>query len=69
MYKQLDSRIKALKEKDSDYTLACQEFEEENNQPFILVIVTPLMKRVHKLVSALMTFGCNLDYDGRNLYF
>ena len=51
MYKQLDSRIKALKEKDSDYTLACQEFEEENNQSFILVILTPLLKNVHKLVS------------------
>ena len=44
MYRQLDSRIKALKEKDSDYNLVYQEFEVENNQPFILVMVTPLIK-------------------------
>ena len=30
-----------------------QEFDEETNDPFILVIITPLMQRVHEKVLML----------------
>jgi hypothetical protein len=49
----LEQRIKCLQEKDEDYTIEFQEFDEETNQPFIMVVITPLMKRVHKLVCSL----------------
>ena len=51
MFSALEERIKSLKEKDEDYVLTFQKFDETINQPFILVTITPLMKRVHKLVN------------------
>ena len=50
MFSALEERIKNLEEKDEDYVMTFQKFDEAINQPFILVIITPLMKRVHKLV-------------------
>ena len=50
MFATLEKIIKDLKEKDAEYTTEYQKFEEEINQPFITVVITPLMKRVHKLV-------------------
>ena len=50
MFCALEERIKCLQEKDDDYTIQFQTFDEEINQPFIMVVITPLMKRVHKLV-------------------
>jgi hypothetical protein len=51
MFSALEERIKDLKEKDAEYTIEYQKFDETINQPFIMVLITPLMKRVHKLVS------------------
>ena len=51
MFSRLEERIKTLKEADEEYTIEYQPFEEKLDQPFILVVITPLMKRVHKLVS------------------
>ena len=51
MFSALEERIKDLKEKDAEYTIEYQKFDETINQPFIMVVITPLMKRVHKLVS------------------
>ena len=52
MFSTLKERVKSLKEKekDQDYTIECQEFDESIDQLFILVIITPLMKRVHRMV-------------------
>ena len=50
MFSTLKERVKSLKEKDQDYTIECQEFDESIDQPFTLVIITPLMKRVHRMV-------------------
>jgi hypothetical protein len=36
--------------KIEEYILEFQKFDESIDQPFILVVITPLMKRVHKLV-------------------
>ena len=52
MFCALEERVKSLQEKDDDYTVQFQKFDEEINQPFILVVITPLMKRVHKLVCS-----------------
>lgn len=51
MFSALEERIKGLQEKDEDYIIKFQQFDEAINQPFILVVITPLMKRVHKLVN------------------
>ncbi|XP_028413943.1 uncharacterized protein LOC114536797 [Dendronephthya gigantea] len=50
MFSALEKRIQCLQQKNLEYSLKYQKFDEEINQPFILAIVTPLMKRVHKLV-------------------
>ncbi len=50
MYGKINDRIATLKEKDDDYSMCLQEFDEMLNRPFILTIVTPLMKRIHKWV-------------------
>ena len=51
MFSALEGRIKYLQEKDKEYTIKFQKFDEATNQPFILALITPLMKRVHKLVG------------------
>ena len=50
LFEALEERIKRLKEMDKEFTISFQKFDEEQEVPFICVIVTPLMKRVHKLV-------------------
>ena len=56
MFATLAKRIEDLKEKCCEYILEFQEYIDEINQPFILVIVTPLMRRVHEKVSDLLIF-------------
>ena len=51
MFESLEKRIASLKEKDNNYSVKHQRFDEDINQPFILVIITPLMQRVHRFVS------------------
>ncbi len=51
MFSTLQQRIEVLKEKDEGYTIEFQPFDEETNQPFVMVVITPLMKRVHQMVS------------------
>lgn len=51
MFSALEERIECLQKKDQEYTIKYQKFDEEVDQPFVLAIVTPLMKRVHKLLS------------------
>ena len=57
MFIALKRRIKDLKEKDAEFTIEYQKFDEEINQPFIMVVITPLMKRFHNLVSICLTFS------------
>ena len=45
MFSALEERIECLQKKDQEYTIKYQKFDEE------VAIVTPLMKRVHKLVN------------------
>ena len=52
MFECLHQRVAALKHENQDYSLTVQEFDEKMNQPFILVIITPLMKRIHKMVTS-----------------
>ena len=42
--------INLLKEESSDYTFKLLKFDLELCQPFILVVITPLMKRVHQMI-------------------
>jgi hypothetical protein len=51
MFSALEEGIKDLKEKDAEYTIEYQKFDEIINHPFIMVVITPLMKRVHILAS------------------
>ena len=50
MFMTLKERIDSMKD-NSGYRCAYQEHSEERNQPFILVIITPLMSRIHSMVS------------------
>lgn len=57
MFEKLEERINCLQKVDEDFTIEFQKFDESIDQPFILVVITPLMKRVHKMVSI-----CNIYY-------
>jgi hypothetical protein len=59
MFTKVKERIASLKDKDDAYIITLQEFNEEANQPFILTLITPLMKRVHKWV----TTSCTMQYS------
>lgn len=41
---------------DPETTIRHQKFDADENDPFILVVVTPLMKRVHEKVSLLILY-------------
>ena len=49
MFEKLKERISILKEKDG-YKVRFSQYDTEENNPFILALVTPLMKRVHAKV-------------------
>ena len=55
MFQALDARVKQYCEENSDSSVEFQKYVEcgENVTPFILAIVTPLMKRVHEKVGFL----------------
>ena len=40
---------------DGNYSFHLNEFSEEENEPLILIIVSPVMKRVHEKVSVFMS--------------
>ena len=51
MYEKLEAKIHQLKEESEDYSFRLHKYDEKLSQPFILVVVSPLMKRVHQMVS------------------
>ena len=51
MFEMLEEKINELKEESSDYTFRFLKFDLELCQPFILVVITPLMKRVHQMIA------------------
>ena len=58
MFDSLNYRVAAYQEENPESTVEFQRYEEngENITPFILTIVTPLMKRVH-----LMVYNCSYN--------
>ena len=50
MFGELEEKIEELKETSIDYEFRMVKYNEEESQPFILIVVTPLMKRVHQMV-------------------
>ncbi len=50
MFSVLETKINELKENEKECTIVYHKFDEELSHPTILVIITPLMKRVHQLV-------------------
>ena len=51
MFNMLQLKISTLIEGNTDYSIHVQEYDDEEDTPFILALVTPLMKRVHTMVS------------------
>ena len=51
MYEKLVAKIYQLKENSEDYSFRLHKYDEKLCQPFILVIVSPLMKRAHQMVA------------------
>ena len=60
MFDLLHLKAKKLKEDNCDYSICIQEHDDEDDSPFILALITPLMKRVHRMVSSalFLMFGC-----------
>ena len=50
-FEALEMKINLLKGESSDYTFKLIKFDEQLCQPFILVVITPLMKRVHQMIA------------------
>ena len=51
MFDKLEERIKQFEETMQGIKISYQLYNEEDNSALILVILTPLMVRVHKMVS------------------
>ena len=51
MFEKLEEKIEELKETAEDYTFKLVKHNEKDSQPLILVVITPLMKRVHRMVE------------------
>ena len=47
----LDDRVLQLTEVYPDLSIQRRDYDNEKGTPFILAIITPLMKRVHLMVS------------------
>ena len=47
----LEKRIKVLHDENKELTLKFQGYNQKENTPFVLVIISPLMKRVHEKVN------------------
>ena len=47
----LGEKVKELRESDENMKAKLNEFNEEENEPLIVIVVTPLMMRVHETVS------------------
>jgi hypothetical protein len=59
----LDERLSSLKVLYPEMSIKKQDYDKEKYTPFILAIVTPLMKRVHLMVSNLVFVGMSSN-DG-----
>ena len=51
MFDLIKSKIQRLIKDKSYFSIQFNEFDSEENSPFVLTFITPLMKRVHTVVS------------------
>ena len=51
MYEKLEAKMNQLKEESEDYLFRLQKYDEKLCKSFILVVVSPLMKRVYQMVA------------------
>ena len=51
MFEKPEEKITSLKDHWEDASIEYQLYDKENNSTFVLTVVTPLMIRVHKMVS------------------
>lgn len=56
MFSTLKEKLKEIQESLPGMVYKEVDYDETENQPFILAIVTPLMKRVHKMVMFQMSY-------------
>ena len=68
MFKVLENRINLAKEQHSDSDIILQTFDQEKQDPFILVVVTPLMKRVHEKVNIHSNFVFSFLLSLKSIY-
>ena len=50
MFAKLKTKVDELKDSNKDFLMQFCAFDEDENCPFILALVTPLMRRVHEMV-------------------
>ena len=55
MCQMLKTRIAEMSANDREYSFKFNEFSAEEEEPFILAVVTPLMKRVHEKVFIIVS--------------
>ena len=56
MFAKLKTKVDELKE-NKDFSMQFCAFDEDENCPFILALITPLMRRVHEMVGKCTLFS------------
>ena len=56
MFKKMEENVKQLIAVEPEYAIKYNLFNAQENSPFILALVTPLMRRVHDMVRYLFGF-------------
>ena len=54
MFDLLQLKVAKLREDNCEYSIRVQEYDDEDNTRFILALITPLMKRAHRLYKYLL---------------
>ena len=57
IFDKMEEKLKELKMNDRGTKLDYQLFNRENNNALIIALVSPLMERVHKMVSHFSSFN------------
>ena len=58
MFEVLANSIEKLKQEDDGYVIQFQPYNHNEGDPFILVIISPLMRRVHEMVRNFPIYFC-----------
>ena len=63
MFAKLKTKVDELKANNKDFSMQFCAFDEDENCPFILSLVTPLMRRVHEMVCTCSLYSIYIPIE------